>query len=1337
MTRSRRRANRPDATTSEKLAAQTPAERRANQDVFSHQQLDRGERPTARTTRSATIAGVLVGALVAGGAWILISILIVVIGMIGSTSGSDDGGQDGYWASTPKLGADGTMHDCYQQTDENGIGHGTCYTEASQVPQPAWWTAQHKNEPADSTGAGKADHRGPGAELVHPGLVKTGMSLFAGVLVGLVVNAGVRKTIGKSNLLADTSDINQHVGDQHIATPEEIAEKFDWFPDAGAHSGVEVSSMISHVMLSRKGLPAVDVIRFAAKDDPDHDVLAGEVLTGDDGEPLVTHEPIIDETFGEDLFTASGLPGGREGRSLRKRFNASAVRYRPEAGDRDKLGDHKTVADLISADWHLPDYEPQRPAGAYLVDTAPVNTMVLAITRAGKGQTYIEPVIDMWSREDRPSNMVINDPKGELLVKFYERLVVRGFEPIQFNLINDQKTDIYNPLGLAAEAAREGDQTKCSTYVDSIADIFFPADAGDDPMWNNAASNAFKRAAYGLIDYYMEEERELRAHAESVDMDPEVLEQKLDVMWGHVTLYNCYQLFVSLSSKKLKSPMTLIKARDDAAAKAGEESDVTQEERDDAEAREPLWEGKGEADMLTLFFNATEALPVNMIRTLVANANNSLRSMAGAEKMLSSVYGIAITQMSFFTTPVIAALTSGRPSQNADLGGLSFPRRFGVRFGQNYVARHHLAGMRAVWSAYGDKDYTQPLGPDFDHADLIGRDGWARYYFKGIFASETAWLRLEIVNPRTGMLTRRLHFRFRKGHQLTLNGRHYVTEPVTGRKIVRGGTLVELVETHDDPDDAKKVTGYRSGHLTYSAERLRVTEDPAHAPLGTEPVQKETADIRAIISTSVRYSEQPKAVFMVTPPHLSKYAKLLLILIKQLVDLNFDKSYMTKSSQKPLYRTRFMLDELGNLQSDGHGISSFETMLSIGLGQEQQFTLILQTLQQLRSVYGEDVDKIVQGNVSNIIYLKSTDDAMIETLEKMSGKRHVSYTDSKTVSRDLEKMIGGDVDARVSYNMSTVEEPVITYNDMAFIPERNSIVLRAGDAPVWNRNETILPMSWRLFKNTIRDPGHDYSLQTIPTTSSTLDFDVRTNQPDFQAMLGKRMSQAAQATRAAETYKEMYDYEDVDIERLDPDVYADEVMALVTMLVNIEAGLDPEAPADPDYEGASYRPDSADVEDNTDVMCEAARLQADQREMEKKRYASGQVSRDDLVDHDGHGKTGYLDAQISRAYQRARTDMNRDEQYFRFVDGMLMNVDGSQVYIAPGDSMIHQRSMTALNNASRDPASRVVADAEAGDELRELDIRPAFYEFLASLETWEVLARGEFERAMATEMAGN
>lgn len=101
----------------------------------------------------------------------------------------------------------------------------------------------------------------------------------------------------------------------------------------------------------------------------------------------------------------------------------------------------------------------------------------------------------MWSREKRPNNIVINDPKGELLVKNYVKGTKRGFQIVQFNLINAMKTDIYNPLILAAEAAREGDFTKCAMYVENIAEVFFPLDGGDDPVWPSAANNAFKRAA--------------------------------------------------------------------------------------------------------------------------------------------------------------------------------------------------------------------------------------------------------------------------------------------------------------------------------------------------------------------------------------------------------------------------------------------------------------------------------------------------------------------------------------------------------------------------------------------------------------------------------------------------------------------------------------------------------------------------------------------------------------------------------------------------------------------------------------------------------------------------
>ena len=58
-------------------------------------------------------------------------------------------------------------------------------------------------------------------------------------------------------------------------------------------------------------------------------------------------------------------------------------------------------------------------------------------------------------------------------------------------------------------------------------------------------------------------------------------------------------------------------------------------------------------------------------------------------------------------------------------------------------------------------------------------------------------------------------------------------------------------------------------------------------------------DTDAILMTSVSYTEKSKMLFLVTPPHMMEYAKLVLIFVKQLVDYNFSVSYLTKSSQKP------------------------------------------------------------------------------------------------------------------------------------------------------------------------------------------------------------------------------------------------------------------------------------------------------------------------------------------------------------------------------------------------------------------------------------------------------
>lgn len=193
-----------------------------------------------------------------------------------------------------------------------------------------------------------------------------------------------------SNSMVDGTDINTYENDQHVMLPEEAYREFDWFPDTGAHSSVQVSSMLSHVMVSRKGLKRVQfTVRHKKDVKADGVVVAYKGAPQYDEHGLVrqSHEPIIDEAFGQELFTASGIPVDEK--EIRRPVDVRKIDYNPidASGNRSFMDKqpYDTVAELIDNDWEIPEYEVQRPAGAYLVDTAPVNTMVLAITRAGKG----------------------------------------------------------------------------------------------------------------------------------------------------------------------------------------------------------------------------------------------------------------------------------------------------------------------------------------------------------------------------------------------------------------------------------------------------------------------------------------------------------------------------------------------------------------------------------------------------------------------------------------------------------------------------------------------------------------------------------------------------------------------------------------------------------------------------------------------------------------------------------------------------------------------------------------------------------------------------------------
>lgn len=1639
------------------------------------------------------------------------------------------------------------------------------YATPQDVPQPEWFQAQlaqakqqdqialakRKSLPKDAWLYSEHSVSENVKHDLKPGLWNT----MAGILVGLAVYSMAfvkfKRNWVSQNIQYDTADINQHEDDQHLMINEELFDHFDIFPDIGAHSSVVPRALISHVFLTNKGLNKIRATRFYDKDteiDGEKYFKGEPMFTEDSDEPLSHMVPMIDEAHGDSLMDASAVP---QDKRIRRRFDPAKTVYRQAGGGCGKLKGYTNWAEVINNDWTFPDYEPSRPAGVYLVDTDPVNTMVLAITRAGKGQTIIEPTLDMWTRCNEKSNIVVNDPKGELLIKCYVKATVRGFQPVQFNLIEPVKTDIYNPLLMAADAAREGDSTRCAQYVESIGNVFFPADSGEDPVWPNAANNAFQRAAYGMIDYYYEAEKSLRARAERDHISPKTLETMVDQLWGKVTLYNCYQLFVQLTSKKLKNPA--VELSKDVQANEDKYKQMSQADYDklvaDTEAKAVLWDNAAEIDELTLFFNATAALPRNSVRTLVGNADNALRAMGAAEKMLASVYGIAITAMSFFANPTISTLTSGTPSQNVDLAGLSFPRRFGVRFDSDFLATHHLATMQCRWTGYDDPNFETPLGKDFTHTDMVTREGWARCFFKGIWPHDTGYLKLEILDPSSGRLIRTMFFQFEKRYLTTLDGAFYLKDPILDERVPNGGIIIELKQT---------AHGFKPGRDTFVSKTIGNLDQPV------DKMTVETIDKPIISQTSVHYGEKPKMIFLVTPPHLTAYAKLILILLKQLVDLNFEQSYTTKESQKPLYATQFMLDELGNLQSDGHGIDSFGTMLSIGLGQSQFFTIILQTLQQLRDVYGQDVDKVIQGNAlwlnsnvftpsgctkmgdlsigdevltadgtvtnvvgiypqgrkrayrvtlrdgssvkasadhlwevvrrktwlryegvdsqtgkkiyvpagpngettrfvhevvntmqlkkmiennghnvvalpiikpaahikrqfpldpytlgvilgdgyitdsgavqfgitskkfgiidkmqangmdvhqlasysrggeqyadehgymlygaqdalrqlglighkahdkfipeqylygsveqrlellrglmdtdgyvydkvkpsgkhkgehtcemeyvtvserlakdiqqlirslggrvsinvkknvyytsptqstpkqastayrlqnirlpelcpfsldykvarwtpdrsgticgelsaanygnvvtsveyvgmeemqcikvadsrhlyltddyipthntANIVFLKSTDDQMIDTLSKMSGKTHRVVTNSKTITTD-ESQVMMRTDAKVSKTMTSEEVPVISYNDMAYIPKCNSMVFRAGTSAIWNRNETVLPMSWNLYKDTIINPGHEYSLKTIPSLSTAKDFDVKRNQPDFDAMLERRVAQAIAAPKATEAYQTLFGLSDADMARnVGDDNFADAIMRLVDSLVDgIDAAQDNNDPdmvqspdaaggmdnwdPDDDYDdGAGLNADGSlktskaqgksaaqntasklleGAQENTEVEKQTQMTQAQAQDWERPRYCGGRLSRADLCSIAG-APTHQLDEVLSAAIEDAKAPMQRDKHNFRYDAALgtfyVRDEQGRMDALAlrmMGAMSAEQRA--SIQAAAKDPASRTFGEPD-DMPYAQWQISDVFYRWLVSLDSWSGIAEGKFEQ---------
>lgn len=218
-----------------------------------------------------------------------------------------------------------------------------------------------------------------------PGLANVLITLFVAGIAFSLMYIKFKKLYEAQ--IAEKDVKNDHVEDVWLQTVDEMLDKYDYFPDKAGHMSIQPSSIIAHIGVTNKGIKKVPIPRrltdnVMSEDGTTVERYKGDFDLDDDDEKQYDQLPLFDEAFREELFSASGVPNEK---ALRRSFDLTHIKYNPGGKNRDKLGKYDTVADLINADCEIPDYEVGRPGGLYIVDTAPVNTMVLAITRAGKG----------------------------------------------------------------------------------------------------------------------------------------------------------------------------------------------------------------------------------------------------------------------------------------------------------------------------------------------------------------------------------------------------------------------------------------------------------------------------------------------------------------------------------------------------------------------------------------------------------------------------------------------------------------------------------------------------------------------------------------------------------------------------------------------------------------------------------------------------------------------------------------------------------------------------------------------------------------------------------------
>lgn len=253
---------------------------------------------------------------------------------------------------------------------------------------------------------------------------------------------------------------------------------------------------------------------------------------------------------------------------------------------------------------------------------------------------------------------------------------------------------------------------------------------------------------------------------------------------------------------------------------------------------------------------------------------------------------------------------------------------------------------------------------------------------------------------------------------------------------------------------------------------------------------KKTANLTTLtgkpLQTSLHYSEQPIALFLRTPPDNPSYNQIVSFFVDQSFNQFFGMA--TASGGKTFTRIYYLLDEFGNLPKIAH----MDTKVSIGLGANILFSLIVQNLSQLRINYSDEQAQTIESNCANTVYILTKELKTAETISKSLGQTTINSFSHR--SRDgfgaAQQDFGNSSDSGVNL-LSAAELMHLKLGESIVLrTKRNSLAgADVRNNPIFNRDSMKMPQRWQFLGQTFYERSD--SLQALTTSPALIDLQER------------------------------------------------------------------------------------------------------------------------------------------------------------------------------------------------------------------------------------------------------